>query len=73
MYTDPALWITASATKRLELLIDEIYNLGHYRSDRKLLIVNQVDLFGGDDVIKQELQLVLSNISTIEGQILMGC
>jgi hypothetical protein len=73
LYAGPAIWINASPEKRLQNIRDDIYGLCHYRKEKKLVIINQVELFGGDDVLKSELKLLLTNLCTIEGQILIGC
>ena len=69
----PALWISSSPQQRVKLLKDGTHDLCHYRREKKLLIINQIDLFGGDEVVKSELLLFLTNICTEEGQTLMGC
>ena len=55
------------------MIVDELLNFCHYKTDKKLLIIDQVELFGGDDAAQQELRLLLANVCSAEGQVLLGC
>ena len=65
--------VATAASKRPSMIVDELLNLCHYKTDKKLLIVDQVELFGGDDAAQQELRLLLANVCSAEGQVLLGC
>ena len=54
IFVGPATWIAKSPEQRYRLLVDEVLSLCHYKTERKLLVVNQVELFGGNEILQRE-------------------
>ena len=47
-------------------------NFCQNRSDKKLILLNELDRFGGDDKLRLELELFISSLCTELGQIQLG-
>lgn len=63
-YASPAMMLMADHTKRPKLLLDQVLNLCHYKTEAKLLIVDQVEFFGSDELVRGELERLLANLCT---------
>ena len=72
LYVNPSMLSVTDPNRRLELASDQILDLCHYRREKKLLIVDEVWLFGGGDSQRRELLRMLANVCTKHGQILSG-
>jgi len=73
LYLNPAmLGVTIDPRRRLELASEQIHDFCHYKHEKKLLILDEIKLFGGDESVRRELLRMLANICTKYGQILSG-
>ena len=54
MFVGPASWIAKSPEQRYRLFVGEVLSLCHYKTERKLFIVNQVELLGGNEILQRE-------------------
>ena len=73
LYLNTAIFgTTIDPKRRLELANEQIHDFCHYKHEKKLLIWDEIKLFGGDDGVRCELLRMLANICTKYGQILSG-
>ena len=71
-YFSPALHFQMTPELRLQQFHDQVMNFCQNRSDKKLLIIDEIDRFGGDEKIRLELELFISSLCTTVGQIKLG-
>ena len=72
LYMNPSMLGVTDPKRRLELASDQIRDFCHYTREKKLLIIDEVKLFGGDEGQRRELLRMLADVCTKYGQILSG-
>ena len=61
-----------NSSERLAQIRDKINNFCHYKTEHKLLIIDQVEGFCSAETDRHELLSLIANVCTPDGQLLAG-
>ena len=63
---------STNSGERLAQIRDKINNFCHYKTEHKLLIIDQVEGICSEDTDRRELLSLIANVCTPDGQLLAG-